>query len=43
MLRWYKIENKNFTDLDRDKKYFRQSNFDIGQTLYFYQLAVITD
>ena len=37
MLCWYKIENRNFTDLDRDKKNFRQSNLDIGQTLYFYQ------
>ena len=37
MLCWYKIENRNFTDLDRDEKYFRQSNLDIGQTLYFYQ------
>ena len=33
MLCWYKIENRNFTDLERDKKYFRQSNFDVGQTL----------
>ena len=24
MLCWYKIENRNFTDLDRDNKYFRQ-------------------